>query len=267
MKTQKILSALVIMFLLSTSTFAFLVKGKITDLNSGEPIPFVNVMVKNTKIGTSTDFDGNYQIEVPNENSILEVKYLGYETQTKQVFKQTEINFRLKANTAELNEVVVIQIEETENISIKAKSIQDVTMDYASPSVISNFTQRLSKNSAPANSTNVYYNEPIPHNTEEYDVINENIFKSPLQEALSTFSIDVDAASYSNLRRVINSGQVPQKDMVRIEEMVNYFTYDYPNLKMKNHSPLLLKFLKLLGIKNTNWFILDYKVKWLITMS
>jgi len=132
MKTQKILSALVIMFLLSTSTFAFLVKGKITNLNSGEPIPFVNVMVKNTKIGTSTDFDGNYQIEVPNENSILEVKYLGYETQTKQVFKQTEINFRLKANTAELNEVVVIKIEETENISIKAKSIHDVSMDYDS---------------------------------------------------------------------------------------------------------------------------------------
>jgi Ca-activated chloride channel homolog len=228
MKTQKILSALVIMVLLSTSTFAFLVKGKITDLNSGEPIPFVNVMVKNIKIGTSTDFDGNYQIEVPNENSILEVKYLGYEAQTKQVFKQTEINFRLKANTAELNEVVVIQKEEIKNISIKAKSVQDVTMDYASPSVISNFTQRLSNNSAPANSTNVYYNEPIPHNTEEYDVINENIFKSPLQEALSTFSIDVDAASYSNLRRVINSGQIPQKDMVRIEEMVNYFSYDYP---------------------------------------
>ena len=167
MKTQKILSALVMMVLLSTSTFAFLVKGKITDLNSGEPIPFVNVMVKNTKIGTSTDFDGNYQIEVPNENSILEVKYLGYETQTKQVFKQTEINFRLKANTALLNEVVVIQTEEIQSkISIKKESIQDISMDYASPSVLSGYTQQVFSHSAPANSTNVYYNEPVPHNTE-----------------------------------------------------------------------------------------------------
>jgi Ca-activated chloride channel family protein len=67
------------------------------------------------------------------------------------------------------------------------------------------------------------------HNTEEYSTITENIFQSPLTEALSTFSIDVDAASYSNMRRFINNGQLPEKDAVRIEEMINYFNYDYPN--------------------------------------
>jgi len=51
---------------------------------------------------------------------------------------------------------------------------------------------------------------------------------------LSTFSIDVDAASYSNLRRFINQGQTPPKDAVRIEEMVNYFDYDYPQPKGKD---------------------------------
>jgi Ca-activated chloride channel family protein len=64
-------------------------------------------------------------------------------------------------------------------------------------------------------------------NTEEYDGINENIFHDALKNPLSTFSIDVDAASYSNIRRFINNGQRPPKDAVRIEEMINYFDYEY----------------------------------------
>ncbi|MFZ5999191.1 MAG: vWA domain-containing protein, partial [Bacteroidota bacterium] len=64
-------------------------------------------------------------------------------------------------------------------------------------------------------------------NTEEYDGIQENIFHDAQRKPLSTFSIDVDAASYSNVRRYLNNGQQPPKDAVRIEEMVNYFDYDY----------------------------------------
>ena len=56
----------------------------------------------------------------------------------------------------------------------------------------------------------------------------ENIFVPVLQEPLSTFSIDVDTASYANVRRFLNSGQLPPRDAVRIEELVNYFTYAYP---------------------------------------
>jgi Ca-activated chloride channel family protein len=65
------------------------------------------------------------------------------------------------------------------------------------------------------------------HNTEEYSTIDENIFHNPVRRPLSTFSIDVDAASYSNIRRFISASQMPPKDAVRIEEMINYFTYDY----------------------------------------
>ncbi|MGD9368700.1 MAG: VWA domain-containing protein [Desulfobacteraceae bacterium] len=64
--------------------------------------------------------------------------------------------------------------------------------------------------------------------TEEYDRIRENTFKDALQNPLSTFSIDVDTASYSNLRRFINMSRMPPKDAARIEEMINYFDYDYP---------------------------------------
>lgn len=68
----------------------------------------------------------------------------------------------------------------------------------------------------------------IQHNTEEYDHISENEFKSVTENPLSTFSIDVDTASYSNVRRFIQYSQLPPRDSVRIEEMINYFTYDYP---------------------------------------
>lgn len=66
-------------------------------------------------------------------------------------------------------------------------------------------------------------------NREQYDRIVENDFQLVQVKPLSTFSIDVDSASYSNVRRFINNGQLPPKDAVRIEEFINYFTYDYPN--------------------------------------
>jgi Ca-activated chloride channel family protein len=65
-------------------------------------------------------------------------------------------------------------------------------------------------------------------NTATYDHIVENPFLDAKTNPLSTFSIDVDTASYSNVRRFINEGSLPPKDAVRLEEMINYFTYDYP---------------------------------------
>ncbi|MBI1315035.1 DUF3520 domain-containing protein [bacterium] len=65
-------------------------------------------------------------------------------------------------------------------------------------------------------------------NTEAYDAIVENRFQSPLDEPLSTFSIDVDTASYANVRRFLHDGQLPPAGAVRIEELINYFDYDYP---------------------------------------
>ena len=68
----------------------------------------------------------------------------------------------------------------------------------------------------------------VEHNTEEYGRFEENPFLRPDDNPLSTFSIDVDRASYANVRRFLRDGVRPPRDAVRIEEMVNYFTYDYP---------------------------------------
>lgn len=66
-----------------------------------------------------------------------------------------------------------------------------------------------------------------PGNTEEYTKIEDNRFVSVASSPLSTFSVDVDRASYSNVRRFVRMGSLPPKDAVRIEEMINYFAYDY----------------------------------------
>lgn len=74
--------------------------------------------------------------------------------------------------------------------------------------------------------------EPAPgdapvYNTEAYDAIQGNAFLTVTEHPLSTFSIDVDTASYANIRRFLRHNQLPPKDAVRIEEMINYFSYDY----------------------------------------
>ncbi|MEM9543515.1 MAG: VWA domain-containing protein [Cyanobacteria bacterium P01_E01_bin.42] len=71
---------------------------------------------------------------------------------------------------------------------------------------------------------------PLPEeeSQETYDRIEETGFKLAESDPFSTFSIDVDTASYSNIRRFINNGQTPPKDAVRIEELINYFNYEYP---------------------------------------
>ncbi len=87
-----------------------------------------------------------------------------------------------------------------------------------------------------------YYNENNTgldmnnHNTEEYDMLPENNYKSVLDYPISTFSADVDTASYSNIRRFINNGQKVDLGAVRVEEMINYFKYNYPN--PKDNEPL-----------------------------
>ena len=67
-----------------------------------------------------------------------------------------------------------------------------------------------------------------PMNTESYAHVRDNAFQAAAESPLSTFSIDVDTASYANVRRFLHDGRLPPPDAVRIEELINYFPYDYP---------------------------------------
>ena len=118
--------------------------------------------------------------------------------------------------------------EELEDLKVEAPEIEGVeggVLGGVVGGVLGGVTQasrRMHPGEAPAQ-----YYRPT-HNTEEYGRIYENIFLPALSNPLSTFSIDVDTASYANVRRFINGNQLPIKDAVRIEEMINYFAYSYP---------------------------------------
>ena len=96
----------------------------------------------------------------------------------------------------------------------------------------------LMEPSANATSKMILSSPPQQRNAETYKEIKENSFVAVAQQPVTTFSADVDRAAYANVRRIIGYGQIPPKDAVRIEEMVNYFDYDYPAPEEGNVSPL-----------------------------
>lgn len=103
---------------------------------------------------------------------------------------------------------------------------QQATKDAAPASA----PQSLASKESPQKTTMAESAPDTPSETsgETYKGVADNQFYAAKADPLSTFSIDVDTASYSNLRRFINSGKLPPKEAVRIEEMVNYFPYNYP---------------------------------------
>ncbi len=188
------------------------ITGAVTDAQNGQPLPGVSILEKGTSNGVISDINGCYSISVSSESSILSFSYIGYLTEEIKIKGRTVINVQLTADVQSLEEVVVV--------GYGARMKKDCTGAIASINTIS---QPQSRSSMVA-----YDMMSINHNTEGYSTIHENGFKDVKVNPLSTFSIDVDAASYANLRRFLNNGQKPPVDAVRIEEMINYFKYDYP---------------------------------------
>ncbi len=191
------------------STMARTITGKVTDENKA-PLPGVNVIVKGSKLVTVTGLNGEYNINIPDSNAVLVFNYVGYMPEEVKVKNSSIINVVMTPDVTALEEVMVIGYGSAKR--------SDMT------GAISLFRQPVECR----NDATVYYFPNPDFNTEGYSTIHENGYKSPLRAPLSTFSIDVDAASYSNVRRFINDGQKPPVDAVRIEEMINYFDYDYP---------------------------------------
>ncbi len=107
------------------------IRGKVTDSNSGDPIPFVNVVFANTAIGVTTDFDGNYELRTSTPTDTLLVSYVGYKVRKKAVVigKSQVINFQLEEDVTRLQEIVITPGEnpafEIVRRVVKAKNIHD----------------------------------------------------------------------------------------------------------------------------------------------
>lgn len=198
--------------------------GTIWD-EAGKPLIAVNVTVKGTSTGTLTDLNGYFELTVADPCATLEFSYVGFKTKTvSNVCEGQPVRVTLEASQ-ELSEVVVIG----RRVETKTKVIT---------SAMTTLPAGCAADRRAAPSGNVQYHETEPDwNTEDYDHIVENRFLAVKNNPLSTFSIDVDAASYSNIRRFIKNGQMPPADAVRIEEMVNYFDYDYPQPEANSEMP------------------------------
>jgi Ca-activated chloride channel family protein len=183
------------------------ITGKVTGADDGLPLPGVNILIKGTTQGVSTDVEGKYSLKVPNAQSVLIFRYLGYMTQEVEVGQQKVINVQMQPDAVALAEIVVT----AQGIAEEKKSL-----GYAVRGI-----------SVPTEQSIEYEMEFDLFQGENYAEISENGFKSVWKNPLSTFSIDVDAASYSNTRRFLNNNSMPPKDAVKIEELINYFDYDY----------------------------------------
>lgn len=183
------------------------ITGKVTYADDGSELPGVLVSLKGTATSTTTDVNGQYAISVPAAGGALVFSFVGMKSVEMKIGNSRTIDVVMENDQVSLQEVVVAgYANKRKGRTNSAMAESDYEHTY---------------HMAPA-----VENQPV-WNTEEYDAVNENIFLGALRNPLSTFSIDVDAASYSNVRRFINNGQRPPKDAVRIEELVNYFTYDY----------------------------------------
>ncbi|MGB2908504.1 MAG: von Willebrand factor type A domain-containing protein [Candidatus Aminicenantaceae bacterium] len=202
-------------------------KGTVTD-SRGNPLPQatvvlvnLNTQVRHTVLTAKT---GEFVFKgLPSGNYRLKAWAAGFKPVVRESIRITQgktvaLELRLQPGPARLVE------EEPADLKVEMPAKEGI-MGGVVGGVLGGVSQ-ASYRTRPGETTTPYY--PPYHNTEEYSRIYENIFLPALSNPLSTFSIDVDTASYANVRRFLNSNQLPTKDAVRIEEMINYFTYAYP---------------------------------------
>jgi len=206
--------------------------GRVT--TQGSPVASAAIAVAGRTARAVSAADGRYAITVAraseSERITLLARHRGFEPWQSAVTLHGDtvrVDIHLLA-TAQLEPDVAQPIAARENMpsspapveqrlgEARAKTLMGATSTYAS---VSPTRGRMRKDEIDVRRPRE------PGNTEAYDRIDENPFRSPTVAPLSTFSVDVDSASYANVRRFLDHGSLPPKDAVRIEELVNYFPY------------------------------------------
>ncbi|NND33898.1 MAG: DUF3520 domain-containing protein [Saprospiraceae bacterium] len=205
-----LLAALIFYSLTLSETQDRLVSGVVTDAVNGQVLVGVDIQVVGSQKSGVTNQKGHYELRLEPQEGVLIFSYAGYISKRIEVGNKKDLNVQLTQKSGE-NENVANESEVGDQILLHHTSVRKVR----------------------GSTTGVYHGIPTPYappgwNTEDYDFIEENNFVSTMDQATSTFSIDVDRASYSNMRRFILQGSAPPPDAIRIEEMINYFDYSYP---------------------------------------
>ncbi|QCX00178.1 DUF3520 domain-containing protein [Aggregatimonas sangjinii] len=245
------------------------ITGNVTDSNG--PLPGVNVVIKGTTTGTLTDFDGNYELQASKGDVLLfnyigfktehikiadskvinvrmqedaqaleEIVVVGYGAQkqnhatSSHILSRQSISTkgteRQKDNAETLYIVDGTPIPQANNSIIEKMNPHDIEKRHIYNRSKAKRTFGISGKNGCIVITTKSGNYNV-EDDESYARINENRFEQVLLSPLSTFSIDVDKASYSNVRRMIDNGQKVTPGAVKIEEMINYFDYEYSQPK------------------------------------
>jgi len=227
-KIMKKLIIIIVFFLVSgfqnTLEEVMTIAGKIVNTTDGNGIPGVKITAYNTDLSTTSNQDGSFQIQTLYNEIILSFDKEGF-ISTSKYFDQSQKQVIIPMASAAFPKNAEGEFYgEGLDFDMKAEKYGQKMRAPMKRTHTMRMTQQVM--SSPYQ---LFDGENF--NTETYDYISENTFKIAKSSPLSTFSIDVDGASYSNVRRMIHAGQLPQKDMVRVEEMINYFDYDYPQPK------------------------------------
>lgn len=198
------------------------ITGTVTDAVDRKAISGVQIIALPSNKKTSTDSKGKFELEVGTNDKTLKFLYLGYSTHEVKIGKSNNYAIELFADVNALNEVVVMGYQKAQRKEMAASVVQIRGLAGSVAGISVNKSKR---------DQSLAYAPLEKSNTEGYASIEENGFQQAKSKPLSTFSTDVDVASYANVRRFINNGNLPPKDAVRIEEMVNYFDYNYPQPK------------------------------------
>ncbi|MEO7238876.1 MAG: von Willebrand factor type A domain-containing protein, partial [Gemmatimonadales bacterium] len=197
------------------------VKGHVR-ARSGTPLANAQVFVVGSAVSALTDSAGRYVLPMVAEGSVtLRATFVGYQPTQATVTVQPG---RTVTQDFTLEPTPVPAAESVANAAVG--SVDRAVRGYARPD---SKVEQLRKGYSRHEIDEPWRMQREPGNTEAYARIEENRFLAAYSNPLSTFSIDVDAASYTNVRRFLNGGSLPPVDAVRLEEMVNYFPYNYPD--------------------------------------
>ncbi len=202
----------------------------------GQPIENVKVTSQEKFSKTFTNDKGWYILEVQQSDTIINFIHADYKT----LSHKHKVGNRID---------VVIQFKKEEHFIENESQVQ-----YDAMPVMIGSTK--SRKMSMSYSCVGMLTPPQNWNTENYSTIHENGFRNVLANPLSTFSIDVDNASYSNVRRYINQGELPPIDAVRTEEMTNYFHYDYPQPTGKVPFSVTTNWPNVRGMQTTIYYML-----------
>jgi Ca-activated chloride channel family protein len=201
------------------SVAAINITGKVAD-KSGVGIPKVSITVKETGQTTATDRKGSFSIEADAKHHLV-FSHHAYKEQNIAINGRTFLSVIL-LSTELVGKDSIVALSECVVVGYGTQRKVAVTGACAGVSIRGARSLNFTENKNMANSM------PATNwNTENYSAIHENGYKNAFDQPLSTFSVDVDNAAYSNVRRILNMGQLPPVDAVRIEEMINYFNYEY----------------------------------------